>query len=142
MSRNLEIAAQAIAAKAQEVTGIETIETKPKFSTGRKLPAIFVTYLGFKQEPMTYRSSEMRYQFLLTLYLKLDGRNMEQQWNVLLDLSNEIVDTFRNSFTLDGAVMKAEIKAGKVVIDIPKNPDGRPFWLGHRFTLEITFEES
>lgn len=139
---NIQLAADAIAAKVQEVSGIKTVETRPKFSTSRKLPAIFVTYVGFKQTPLTYRSHAMVYKFLLTLYFKVEGRNLEDQWDRILDLSNEIVDTFRNSITLDGVAMMAEITDGKPVIDIPRNPDAKPNWLGHRYDLEITFEES
>jgi hypothetical protein len=143
MSGNLQLAADAIGAKAAEVSGIDTIETKPKMSTTRKLPAIFVTYLSFHEKALTFGpSSLMTYDFQLTLYLKLDGRNLEKQYTAVLDLVNKIVDTFRNSFTLDGVVMKAEIKTGRMVIDIPKNPDAQPLWIGHRFALEVSFEES
>jgi len=140
---NLDIAAATIAAKVQEVTGIENTETRPRFFTGRKFPAIFVAYQGFKQTPMTYRSHKVVYRYLLTLYLKLDGKGIDTKWDTLLDLTNAITDTFRNSFTLDNdLILKAEIKGGKVIIDVPKNPDAKPYWLGHRFELDVTFEES
>lgn len=143
MASNLQLAADAIGEKASQVSGIRTVETKPKMTTTRKLPAIFVTYTGFHEKPLTFGpTSLMKYDYQLTLYLRLDGRNLESQYAAVLDLVNKVADTFRNSFTLDGVVLKAEIKSGRMVIDIPKTPDGEPLWIGHRFALEVSFEES
>jgi len=142
MSSNLQAAAEEIGLIASAITGIENVETKPKFSAGRNLPALFVTYDGFKQGPMTFRSWQMIYTFQLTLYLSIDGRNMEPQWDSLLDLSNKIADTFRSSFTLDDVAWKAIIVGGRAIIDIPRTPGGKSAWIGHRFQLEVTFEES
>jgi len=139
----LQIVAEAIGSLAQEITGIKNVETKPKFTAGRSLPALFVTYEGFRQLPLTFGPSwKMIYSFNLTLYLPLDGRNIETQWDSLLDLSNEIADTFRRSFTLESVAFKSEVLSGKPIIHIPKVPDGKPKWVGHRFNLEVTMEES
>ena len=142
MAGNLQDIAEAIGDLAGTITGIENIETRPKFTAGRNLPAIFVTYDGFKQGPMTFRSWEMLYTFQLTLYLAIDGRTMEPQWDSLLDLSNKIADTFRSSYTLEGAAFKAVIVSGRAIIDIPRTPGQKSSWIGHRFQLEVTMEES
>jgi len=143
MSHNLQIIAEAIGEVAQTITGISNVETKPKFTAGRTLPALFVTYEGFRQKPMTFGPSwKMTYSYNLTLYLAIDGANMETQWDSLLELSNALADTFRNSFTLEGTVFKAAILNGKTIIQIPKNPTSRPKWIGHRFVLEVSMEES
>jgi len=142
MSSNLQNVAEAIGALASTVTGIDHVETRPKLTAGRSLPAIFVTYDGFKQGPMTFKSWEMLYTFQLTLYLAIDGRNIEAQWDSLLDLSNKIADTFRSSFTLEGAAFKAVIVSGRAIIDLPRTPNQKSTWMGHRFQLEVTMEES
>jgi hypothetical protein len=142
MAGNLQDIADAIGNLASTITGIENIETRPKFTAGRSLPAIFVTYDGFKQGPMTFKSWEMLYTFQLTLYLSIDGRNIESQWDSLLDLSNKIADTFRRSFTLEGEAFKAVIVSGRAIIDIPRTPGKKSSWIGHRFQLEVTMEES
>jgi DNA-binding XRE family transcriptional regulator len=143
MSGNLQEAAEAIGALASTITGIENVETRPKLTAGRNLPAIFVTYDSFKQAPMTFGPTwEMVYTFQLTLYLALDGRNMETQWDSLLDLSNKIADTFRSSFTLEGTAWSAVILGGRAIIDTPRSPQAKSSWIGHRFQLEVTFEES
>jgi hypothetical protein len=142
MAGNLQDVAEAIGELASTITGIENIETRPKFTAGRSLPAIFVSYDGFKQGPMTFKSWQMIYTFQLTLYLALDGHNMEPQWDSLLDLSNKIADTFRSSFTLEGAAFKAVIVSGRAIIDIPRTQGKKSAWIGHRFQLEVTMEES
>lgn len=143
MAHNLQLIADAIGDLVQSVTGISNVETKPVFTVGRSLPAVFVTYEGFRQKPMTFGPTwKMIYSYTLTLYLPLDGHNMEPQWDSLLELSNEIADTFRNSFTLDNVVFSAKITDGKAVIQIPRTPNSKPKWIGHRFMLEIEMEES
>jgi len=143
MAHNLQLIADAVGEIAQTITGIANVVTKPVVTVGRTLPAIFVVYEGFRQKPMTFGPTwKMTYTYTMTLYFAIDGANMETQWDSLLELSNEIADTFRNSFTLDGAVYKAEITHGKAIIQIPKIPTSRPKWIGHRFMLDVEMEES
>jgi hypothetical protein len=142
VSGNLQDIADAIGELARDISGIENVETRPKFTAGRSLPAIFVSYDSFKQGPMTFRSWSMIYTFHLTLYFALDGHNIEPQWDSLLEISNKIADTFRNSFTLEGTAFKAVIVGGRAIIDIPRVPGKKSSWIGHRFQLDVTMEES
>lgn len=143
MAHNLQIISEAIGELASQVSGIANVETKPKIVAGRVLPSIFVVYEGFRQKPMTFGPSwRMIYNYNLTLYLALDGANLETQWDSLLELSNAIADTFRRSYDLGGIAFKAEIVHGKAIIHIPRNPATKPKWIGHRFSMDVTMEES
>lgn len=138
---NIEDIATAIGEIASEISGIQTVYTKPVWELSRKLPSILVLYDGFDNMPLELHSDEMSYKYEMTLYFRLEGTDVGPLWSRVCTFANVIVSTFRLEPTLHDTVLKSRIVSGRPIVDVPTTVQAKPKWIGHTFKLHASAEE-
>lgn len=126
----------------KDITEILAVYKYPVTELGRKFPALVILYNGFTAGSAPNRSTETRYNYEFTLYLPLEGRNIEITWAELKVLVPKILDKFRANPGLGSTVWWSIIEAGEPIIQIPMNPADKPKWIGHSFRLRAQKEET
>jgi hypothetical protein len=129
---------------ANEIQSLKAVYTSPTFELGRQLPALTIMYNGFAQAPFTQTTWLLEYDFEFTLYLPFEGRNTDRLWESMQAITLKVLETFRDDahWQLGGLVIWSIIDRGRPIVDVPSNPEGKPKWIGHTFSMQVKVEES
>jgi len=134
--------AVALGAIVAEVTGIEKVYTYPVWEIGRSLPCLTSIYSGLSNEPSALGNVDMlTYKFECTLYFAFEGRDVESQWDDMTTIVEGVVEAIHDHVGLDSTCLLSGLTSGRPVIEVPNNPQLKPRWIGHTFTVDASIEK-
>jgi len=128
-----------IEALVAEVTEVQAVYDYPVAELGRKLPALVVLYDGFGQDFEATRQTDTTYRWELSLYWAAEGRTLEDVWDLVKTTVPLILNKFRQSPQLNGAVWGSILRSGEPIIEVVND---LPRVIGHSFLLEATQTET
>ena len=127
---------------ANTVVELKKVYDYPVFTLGREMPALEIRYDGFTQKPSADSHTDVYYSWELTLFLSLEGRSVQDRWDDLKSVTEELLQAFRQDYSLGGTVWLSMIEGGSPIIEAPSDPRNKPKYVGHTFRLVTRKEQS
>lgn len=101
-----------------------------------QLPAATIFFDGFDQAPRTFESFEVRWRFVVRIYLLIhDAEKAQQDMDLFV---HDVIDQLRANFDLGGTAFLTEVTSGDIFVSLDKNT---PHLMAEIGVVVITHED-